>query len=236
MGDSLRKYEHEYHGKFGHTLGWIQHIFIMNRVEIFYTGCRLGTQTVFPAMYWFQGLRRCIQFLANHPHKTILYPSNDYCGSNVIRLTWSRYQLEDYKTHSFLECHQYYDNFIILNRRQSVSRIIHTLLGVAACCKVRIQHAVASDPTVGEIWCLYKAANNTKYVRRYMGSLGLPTGAPTMHWGDNTSFISTVEAKQVTPKFKHINIPVFFLQEQYKNGLFNPEYETNYHHAVWYLH
>ena len=43
-----------------------------------------------------------------------------------------------------------------------------------------------------------------------MGALALHTGAPTVQWGDNTSCISVVEAKIVTPIVKHIDIPVFF--------------------------
>ena len=60
-----------------------------------------------------------------------------------------------------------------------------------------------------------------------MGALALHTGAPRVQWGDNTSCISVVEAKIVTPIVKHIDIPVFFLQEQFDNGLFLPKYEKS---------
>ena len=58
-----------------------------------------------------------------------------------------------------------------------------------------------------------------------MEALALHTGTPTIHWEDNTSFISFVEAKIVTPRVKHIDIPVCFILEQYYNGLFITEYE-----------
>ena len=60
-----------------------------------------------------------------------------------------------------------------------------------------------------------------------MEVLGLHTVAPTVHWEDNTSCISVVEAKRVTPRVKHIDIPVCFLQEQFDNGLFLPKYEKS---------
>ena len=60
-----------------------------------------------------------------------------------------------------------------------------------------------------------------------MEALALYTGAPTVHWEDNTSCISVVEAKRVTPQVKHIDIPVCFLQEQFDNGLFLPKYENS---------
>ena len=60
-----------------------------------------------------------------------------------------------------------------------------------------------------------------------MEALDLHTGAPTVHWEDNTSFISFVEAKIVTPRVKHIDITVCFLQEQFDNGIFLPKYEKS---------
>ena len=45
-----------------------------------------------------------------------------------------------------------------------------------------------------------------------MEDLEIYTGAPTVHWEDNTSFIYVVDAKLVTPRVKKIDIPVCFLQ------------------------
>ena len=53
-----------------------------------------------------------------------------------------------------------------------------------------------------------------------MEALALCTGSPTVHCEENTSCISVVEAKRVTPRVKHIDIPVCFLQEQFDTGLF----------------
>ena len=86
-GNDLHNAEIEYDGKFGYTIGRMQHISIMRRIEICYTSCRLATQTMAPTIHVFQGINRCIQYLAIHPHKPIFYPSS-YCDdSNAIRLT-----------------------------------------------------------------------------------------------------------------------------------------------------
>ena len=59
---------------------------------------------------------------------------------------------------------------------------------------------------------MYKSVKKTKVIRRYMEALALHTGAPTVHWENETSYISVVEAKIVTPRVKHIDTPVCFLQ------------------------
>ena len=60
-----------------------------------------------------------------------------------------------------------------------------------------------------------------------MEALALHIGAHTVHWEDNTTCISVVEAKRITPRVTHIDIPLYFLQEQFKNGLFLPKYENS---------
>ena len=165
--------------------------------------------------------------MASHPHKPIFYPSNFYDGSNTTRLTWIGNQFENHTTQHYLECHQYADHVRVINRRHSVLGIIHNLLGVAVWCKVQIQPAIASDSTDWEIRCMYKAVRKNKVIRRYMRDLSLYTGAISVHWEDNTNCISVVEAKRVTPRVKHIDIPVCFLQEQFDNGIFISKYEKS---------
>ena len=58
-----------------------------------------------------------------------------------------------------------------------------------------------------------------------MEALALHTVAPTVNWEYNISCISVVESKMVNTRVKHINIPVYFLPEQFDNGNFIPEYE-----------
>ena len=74
---------------------------------------------------------------------------------------------------------------------------------------------------------MYKFVKKNKFIQRYMEDLALYTGAHTVHWEDNTRCIYVVEAKIVTPRVKHIDIPVCFLQEQFDNGLFLPKYENS---------
>ena len=74
---------------------------------------------------------------------------------------------------------------------------------------------------------MYKAVKKTKVIWRYMEYLALQRGEPTVHREDTTSCIYVVEAKIVIPSAKHIDIPVYFLQEQFDNGLFLPKYEKS---------
>ena len=94
----FHKSEIEYHGKFGHTIVHIHHIASMPIIVIYCTACCLETQTVASTLPGFKVIKLCIKHLSSQPTKHIFYPSNYYDCLNVIRLTWSGNQVEDYKT------------------------------------------------------------------------------------------------------------------------------------------
>ena len=62
----------EYNGKFEHTLGRIQHISIIIRIELCYATYHLDTQIMAPNIPGYQGIKRCVKYMASHPHKPIL--------------------------------------------------------------------------------------------------------------------------------------------------------------------
>ena len=61
---------------------------------------------------------------------------------------------------------------------------------------------------------MYKAVKKTKDILRYMEALSLLPTAPTVYWEENTSHIYVVETKIVSPRTKHIDTPICFLQEK----------------------
>ena len=74
------------------------------------------------------------------------------------------------------------DHARILKRMMSLSWIIHTIIVFDVRYKARIHPAVASNNNDGEINCLYKAINNTKYIWLYLDYLTLKTEAPAVNW------------------------------------------------------
>ena len=99
---------------------------------------------------------------------------------------------------------------------------MHTVIGVAVCWKVQIKPAIASDSTYGEIICMYK------YVKKktLSGDTWKPQHSTQVNL-HHMCCIYVVEAKRVTPKVKHIDIPVCFLQQQFYKGFFIPKYEKS---------
>ena len=70
----------------------------MSILEIFYTACVIATQTAAPTIPCFQSIKRYVQYLDSHTHKTIFQPSNTYDFPNVIIITCIGNQVEYYST------------------------------------------------------------------------------------------------------------------------------------------
>ena len=152
----------EHRGKFGHTLRQIQNISLMSRIDIFYTACRLETQTVAPTLPGFQVIKICIQYLVSHLQKPIFNTYNSYYGSNFIRLTWSGNQVEDYTTQNYLECHQNIYHAIIINRRRLVFGIFIVFLVLLYDGKYRFNQLWPLNPLMDK---LYSCTNMSRKMR-----------------------------------------------------------------------
>ena len=69
-GNALHKAEMENHRNFWYTIGMIQQIAHMGKIDI--------SQTVAPTLPGFEGINRCVKYMTCHPHKPIFYPSTYY--------------------------------------------------------------------------------------------------------------------------------------------------------------
>ena len=73
----------------------------MSRIDTCYATCHLETKNVAPPLPVFEGIKQCVQYLYIHPHEPIFYTYNYYDVSNVIILTLSENQVEDYTIENF---------------------------------------------------------------------------------------------------------------------------------------
>ena len=122
-----------------------------------------GTKIISPTLPVFQGIKGSVKFISAYPHNPIFYPSHCHYGYNVISITCSGNYVEYYATHHLFQFHQYVNHARIINRNQYLSVIIHT--------QVQIQPSFDSNCTDGEIRCMYKTINKTKFVWHKMESL-----------------------------------------------------------------
>ena len=80
--------------------------------------------------------------------------------------------------------------------------------------------------TISLCFIKFYPVNKTKEIWKFMEALSLHTGAPTIYWKDNPSFITVVEYKRVTLRVKPLTLLSIFIIF-FNNGIFVPKYKKS---------
>ena len=108
----------------------------------------------------------------------------------------------------------------------SYAAILHILLGTAIFWKV-CHLILPVNSTNAELRILYLALLKTKEIMNLLMSIGLPIGDPTPHYEDNTMVINIAHAHRVTPRLKHMDLPVCYIHNEYRLGTFTTSYRES---------
>ena len=98
--------------------------------------------------------------------------------------------------------------------RRSVTSLIHAYNGVAFAWKSKKQNDVADSTNRAEIKAYFMGIKRGIQFRRFKASMGSPIGHPTPTYEDNDAVISQVKQDKLTPRIKHLDIPMIWLHEQ----------------------
>ena len=82
---------------------------------------------------------------------------------------------------------------------------------------------VTADCTNGsEVRALHSCICRVIVHRRFLTSMGVPTGPPTRAYEDNSATISQVLKDRLTPNVKHLDMKVLWLHQMKTFGIFLP--------------
>ena len=70
-----------------------------------------------------------------------------------------------------------------------------------------------------EIKSLFKGTKKTKIFRRFMESMGRPLTHPSPTYEDNNATISQILKDRLTPRIKHLDIPMTILHEDHQREI-----------------
>ena len=101
----------------------------------------------------------------------------------------------------------------VANRRW-VTSLIHEYNGVVFAWKLKEQHKITDWTNRAKIQAYFMVIEQVIQYRRFKVSLGSPIDYPTPVYEDNDAVLSQVKHHTVTPRIKHLYIPMAWLHEQ----------------------
>ena len=217
----LKLLEKEYKGSYSTLYGQLLHVATVSRPQISYALLRLGKFQSGPCRTGFEGIKRVFRYLATHPNIPIMYPKGPQSHRNILTFIPHLKNPETISIPSTLSqlCDANYGTD--LTDRKSISSCITLYNGSAISWKATKQLAIATSTTDAETRSLFTGLKKILTFRNFLCHLGFPEQDPTTIFEDNQGTSDIVHAGRLTPRVKHIDIPLCFIHDHHKQGSFD---------------
>ena len=213
LGEDLNAAIQQFGGTYKSLYGSLIHFMIWTRVDICYAMTRLGNFQASANRPAFEGLHRVIRWLGTYPNRPIFFKKNLKGKSNTITVRWNDHKTETLTLGNGLEQVSDAAHGNIKCDRSSYGGCAHLIGGTAFSWKGRRQLFPPLHPTHSEINLFFFALVRTIRFRLLLRSVCMLDGEPTITHTDNKSTMDIVQAQKITPRIKHIDLPIRFLQQ-----------------------
>ena len=215
--------EKEYGRSYLSLYGQLLHVSTMSRPQISNSMLRFGKFQSGPCRESFDGLKRIFRFLASHPNVPIMYAKNPSPSKSVITFYHPTLPSKPYTITIPLSLSSMVDsNYSTdLADRLSVSSDIVLYNGSIVSWKATKQLSVATSTTDAETRSLFSGLRRIHTFRLFLRHLGFPIPSPTIIFEDNKGTTDIVNAGRLTPRVKHIDVPLCYIHHEHIFGTFD---------------
>jgi hypothetical protein len=208
--------------KYRQLLGELIYAYVICRLDIGYVLTKLAQFSQCPSLVHYTCLKRIALYLRSTKDWGIIYwrPSTleSLPPGSILPLHVTDLNLPTFPSHTNpKELIGYVDaaHATDLRTRRSVTGYVITLCGAAICYRSKLQSTVATSSTEAEFIAAVTAAKSIKYLRFVLADLGSDFAQehPTLMYEDNAAAILMINSSKPTPRFRHIDIQHFAIQE-----------------------
>ena len=208
-----------YRGSYMHWVGALLHIADKSRWDMAYLAMRLSGYNNSPTTVCYKILYQGMCYLYHHPLVPIMYPKT--APSQTQGLS-SHFGKGDGEIKKGIDMNMkgmaaWADGDLArdITARRSTTSTIHTWGEVAFASQCVKQADIAASTNDSEIRSMFHATKRTLLYRSILRSMGMTQDVPTPTHEDNAAAISQVMSDRLTPRVKHIDTLISFLNEQY---------------------
>ena len=224
----LEKLTEQYNGSYNHWTGVLLHYASKTRSDLSYLAMRLAGYNNCASKASYKALYQGMYYLYHHPLIPIMFPSSNIDDQVPLRSHFSKGDAEitnyDYKSHSGLEAWSDADPSRDILSRRSTTSSEHTYNNVTfawSCTKQPEPGASAND---AETRALFYTTRKTNCYRNILVSLNHTQPGPTPTFDDNKATIAQVLKDRLTPRVRHIDVLVAWLNDQFSRERITPVY------------
>ena len=224
----LQKLTDKYSGSYNHWTGALIHVASKSRSDISYSAMRLSGYNNCPSQACYKALYQGMCYLYHHPLIPIMFPRTSITTDIPMKSHFSKGEAEvtnyDYTNHTGLESWSDSEMARDVLTRRSTTSAEHRFNSVPFAWQCTKQPEPGGSVNDSETRALYHTSRKTVWYRNILLSLKSPQIGPTPTFEDNKATIAQVIKDRLTPRIRHIDVLVAWMNEQFARERLAPVY------------
>lgn len=207
------------YGEHSSACGSINHVPMCSRPDASYSTARLGYFLTVPCSLGCSLLHKEMCYFHSHPNKPLIFPKQPKRSERVLRVQWAANKSEEFAFENALEAFQDAGHSSEKLLRSSYGMDLHAFMGTVCAWKMH-RFFVPINSSDSEIKTLFKSVVRVKTFRLLLTSMRLIPAKPTKVYEDNEAVALSTNSHRITPRLRHIDIPLYCTHEEQSKGAF----------------
>ena len=213
----------KYRGSYRHHIGSILFAAIATRFDLAFAIQRLSEYNSAPTDVSFQAITRVYRYLAGDVLRPLMYPATPLDGTGTINYITSGNDKSTFSIPNEMCVWTDAEFATDMATRASYYCVVITINGVAIDCKVKKTIKIMTNTTDSELNASYVGVKRILPFRSLSLQMGLTLRKPTPLFGDNGASIAVIQTERMTPRCRHLDIPIAFLHQERRDSTFREE-------------
>lgn len=226
--EELREYSIKYKGGFRHHTGKFNHAVCGTRGDMKYALQRLSEYNNKPTAAAFEGISHLYRYIAGDLLRPLFFPAGnieDHC-----RLTYFDGDKDIPPISMSNELQLYSDAELARNLSDRRSYLCNVIMLMNVCISIKMEKSstIMTHTTDSETKATFTGIRRLLPIRRLLEFMGFPCLNPTTANLDNAALQAIITAERMTPRSRHLDIPIAYLHEHH-NKTFVPRLIRTYY-------
>jgi hypothetical protein len=203
----------EYKGSYRFWTGKLTFLGSQTRTDIAFATQRLSEYNHAPTKIAFESIIRILRYLAQDILRPIMYPRQKFTGSSTVTWYATPEQKHELKVTNVPNVFADAELARCIATRHSYYCVIITVLNVVVFFKIKKTSKVMVHTTASEMKASYDGVRHLEPIRSLFAFNGFPLPDPSPLYCDNAAVNAIVDSERMTPRCRHLDIPIAFLHE-----------------------
>jgi hypothetical protein len=205
----------QYKGSFRFWTGKFMFLCTQTRSDIIFATQRLSEYNNAPTSAAFEGIVRILHYLAGDLLRPITFPRTSFTGSSkIVSMASTPDQKLELDLTNLPNLFTDAELARDLATRHSYFCSCITVFGVLIQIKVKKSSSVMQHTTDSEMKGAFAGLKQLIPIRNLFAFNGYPLPKPSPLFVDNAAVAAVIDSKRMTPRCRHIDIPIALLQQE----------------------